>query len=76
MYAEFSNTDLRERIKTIEIPSLILLESMFKNIKPMVAEQYKDLNNAQLEYADKGLHFIMYDDKEWYTNQLTCFLND
>ena len=76
MYAEFSNTDLRERIKTIEIPSLILLESMFKNIKPMVAEQYKDLNNAQLEYADKGLHFIMYDDKEWYTNQLTGFLND
>jgi pimeloyl-ACP methyl ester carboxylesterase len=74
IYCDFSNTDLREKIKTIECPSLILLESSFKNIKPAIDEQYKNLKNTKLQYADKGLHFIMYDDKEWYFKQLDNFL--
>lgn len=28
-----------------------------------------------MQYASKGLHFIMYDDKEWYLNQLNNFLS-
>ncbi len=60
--------------KTIKCPSLILLEAYFKNVKPAIEEQYKNLKNANVQYADKGLHFIMYDDKEWYFKQLNNFL--
>jgi pimeloyl-ACP methyl ester carboxylesterase len=74
VYCDFWNVDLREKIKTINCPNLILLESYFVNIKSSVEEQYKGLSNANLKYANKGLHFIMYDDKEWYFSQLTKFL--
>lgn len=74
MYCDFMNTDLREKIINIKCPSLILLESYFKNLEPAINEQYKNLKNADLQYADKGLHFIMYDDKEWYLKQLQNFI--
>jgi len=75
MYCDFTNTDLRQKIEKIKCPSLILLENSFKTIKPAIEEQYKNLKNANLQYSTKGLHFIMYDDKEWYLNQLNNFLN-
>lgn len=74
MYCDFSNTDLREKIKNITCPSLILLESYFVNFKPGIESQYKNLKTANIQYANKGLHFIMYDDKEWYFDQLHNFL--
>ncbi|UZR98840.1 alpha/beta fold hydrolase [Chondrinema litorale] len=75
MYCDFANVDLRESIKNIKCPSLILLEDYFKNIKPSIEAQYKNLQTADLQYSTKGLHFIMYDDKDWYFNQLQNFLN-
>ncbi|MCT2407461.1 alpha/beta hydrolase [Chryseobacterium antibioticum] len=75
MYCDFSNTDLREKIQTIQCPSLILLESYFVNFKPAIESQYKNLKWADMRYASKGLHFIMYDDKEWYFEQLNNFLS-
>jgi pimeloyl-ACP methyl ester carboxylesterase len=75
MYCDFTNTDLRKKIENIKCPSLILLEDSFKTIKPAIKEQYKKLKNANLQYSTKGLHFKMYDDKEWYLNQLNNFLN-
>ncbi|ASK30688.1 alpha/beta hydrolase [Chryseobacterium sp. T16E-39] len=75
MYCDFSNTDLREKIKNIQCPSLILLESYFTNFKPAIEDQYKNMKNANLQYATKGLHFIMYDDKEWFFTQLNNFLS-
>jgi pimeloyl-ACP methyl ester carboxylesterase len=75
MYCDFSNTDLRETISKIECPALILLEGYFKHVKPDIEEQYKELKTASLRYSNKGLHFIMYDDKEWYLTQINDFLN-
>lgn len=75
MYCDFYNTDLREKIKNIQCPSLILLESYFITLKPTIESQYKNLKNANMQFASKGLHFIMYDDKNWYFNQLTHFLS-
>ncbi|HSD07235.1 alpha/beta hydrolase [Flavobacterium sp.] len=74
MYCDFSNTDLRDKIATIKCPSLILLESYFANLKPTIENQYKNLKTANFQYANKGLHFIMYDDKEWYQTQLNNFI--
>ncbi|MFM9989763.1 alpha/beta fold hydrolase [Flavobacterium sp.] len=75
MYCDFTNTDLRQKIENIKCSSLILLEDSFKTIKPAIEEQYKNLKNANFQYSTKGFHFIMYDDKEWYLNQLNNFLN-
>lgn len=74
MYCDFFNTDLRDRISTIKCPALILLESYFINLKAAIEGQYKNLKTANFQYADKGLHFIMYDDTEWYLAQLNTFL--
>jgi pimeloyl-ACP methyl ester carboxylesterase len=74
MFCDFTNTDLREKIKAIKCPTLILLEEYFKNVKPAIEEQYKNLKSAKLQYSNKGLHFIMYDDKEWYFSQLNNFI--
>lgn len=74
MYCDFSNTDLREKIKTSNCSALILLESYFANMKPAMEEQYKNLKNAHLKYAEKGLHFIMYDDQNWYFKQVDDFI--
>ncbi|REC77188.1 alpha/beta hydrolase [Chryseobacterium elymi] len=75
MYCDFSNTDLREKIQHIQCPALVLLESYFVNFKPAIENQYKNLKTADMRYALKGLHFIMYDDKEWYLEQLNNFLS-
>ena len=74
MYCDFSNTDLREKTALIECPALILLESYFVNFKPALNEQFKNLKTANIQYATKGLHFIMYDDTEWYNEQLISFI--
>lgn len=74
MYCDFSNTDLRAKIAQIKCPSLILLESYFINLKPAIEDQYKNLKTANFQYANKGLHFIMYDDKDWYLAQLNTFI--
>ncbi len=74
MYCDFSNTDLRERIGSIEIPSLILMEDLFKNFQPAIDSQYANLKTATIKYSNKGLHFIMYDDKDWYLSQLKDFV--
>ncbi|WP_259065169.1 alpha/beta fold hydrolase [Mucilaginibacter sp. X4EP1] len=74
MYCDFSNTDLRQKIGTIQCPALILLEANFTRLKPAIEEQYKELKTAQLVYAAKGLHFIMYDDRDWFDQQLTAFI--
>jgi hypothetical protein len=34
MYQIFSNTDLREKIKNIKCPTLVLLRNILKNVKP------------------------------------------
>lgn len=75
MYCDFSNTDLRQKIGKIEGKALILLEADFKKFKSAVEEQYKNLKNANLQYSNNGSHFIMYDDKEWFFNQLDEFIS-
>lgn len=74
MYCDFMNTDLRQKISTIKCPSLILLEANFATYSSAVDEQYANLKTATKVYAQKGLHFIMYDDTAWYDKQLTGFI--
>ncbi|MCD8178850.1 MAG: alpha/beta hydrolase [Tannerellaceae bacterium] len=73
---DFSNTDLREQIRNITVPSLIILEPHFRNIESPIKEQYKNLSTAQIIYANKGLHFVMFDDKEWFINEVREFIKE
>ncbi|NDC42853.1 MAG: alpha/beta hydrolase, partial [Chitinophagia bacterium] len=74
IYCDFSNTDLRPRLGNIKCPALVLLEPQFTSMKPKINEQFGNLANADIRYASKGLHFIMYDDRDWYYHQLDDFL--
>lgn len=74
MFCDFSNTDLRSKLSAVKCPALILLESYFANFKPAIDDQYKLLKTGDYRYATKGLHFIMYDDKNWYEAQLKSFV--
>lgn len=74
IYCQFNNTDLRATIKSIKCPALILLEAPFAQMKSAVESEYVNLPSATIRYATKGLHFIMFDDKEWYFDQLNSFL--
>ncbi len=76
MYCDFANTDLRERIKEIAVPALVLLEPHFKNIASIVNEQYRNLYGVRVRYAGKGLHFVMFDDREWFLNEVTDFVKE
>jgi pimeloyl-ACP methyl ester carboxylesterase len=71
---QFMNTDLRNVLGKIKCPSLILLEHNFEMMSPQIETQYNNLKQADIRYATKGLHFIMFDDKEWYLTQLKQFV--
>lgn len=74
MYCDFMNTDLREKISSIQCPVLILLEPGFRQYQTAIQEQYRRIKNIKYAYATRGLHFIMYDDKRWYNEQLARFI--
>jgi len=74
MYCDFANTDIREKFSYIKCPVLVMLSSGMVNFKSSIEDQYKYLKTADLQYAEKGLHFIMYDHKQWYLNKLTNFI--
>ncbi len=74
LYCDFLNTDIRTDLKNISIPVLILLQPYFKNIAESIDSQYRNLKTGQIKYAEKGLHFIMYDSKEWYLTELNAFI--
>lgn len=74
IYCEFLNFDLRENLSRIKRPTLILLQPAFKAKETEVKEQYSALKNANIKYAGKGLHFIMYDDRDWFIKSLQTFL--
>ena len=76
MYCDYSNTDMRPILGQVKVPALVLLEPSFQRIAPIVKEQFKDLRTLRLKYATRGLHFIMWDDWDWFIKQLKSFLNE
>jgi pimeloyl-ACP methyl ester carboxylesterase len=73
-FCEFLNTDLRDTIARVVCPSLIILEPSFKPSNAAIMGQFKKMRPPKIIYANKGLHFIMFDDKDWYLNQLKAFV--
>lgn len=72
---EMSTTDLRQDIAKIKAPILILASTFgtAENSIRIYKEQYANLPNKTIKVAD-SMHFIMYDQPEWFYNELDQFL--
>jgi len=76
IYCELLNIDLRKEIAGIKSPTLVMFQPLFKSKESEVRAQYKLLTNVDIRFAEKGLHFIMYDDPEWFFDNLRSFLKE
>ncbi|RFM30107.1 alpha/beta fold hydrolase [Deminuibacter soli] len=74
IYCQFVNTDVREKLANVQCPVNVLLEANFADNNATIQQQYALLKNKTLTYSTKGLHFIMYDDKTWFFQQLGAYL--
>lgn len=73
---EMSTTDLRQEISKIKAPVLVMA-SIFGTKEVSEKEynlQYAQLKNKTIKVAD-AKHFIMYDQPEWFYNQIDAFFN-
>jgi pimeloyl-ACP methyl ester carboxylesterase len=71
-YIEMLNLDLRNDVGHITIPVTILAASNpnLETVKKTYSDQFKNLPTVAIKYAENAAHFIMYDQPEWYINQL------
>ncbi|WP_138431794.1 alpha/beta fold hydrolase [Fodinibius saliphilus] len=83
---DLMQTDLRDDISTIEIPTYIMIAGNISmngtplytkdQVQQMAEEQYKSLSDKTIEVAEKARHFIMMDDPEWFHQTLEQFLDE
>lgn len=80
---EMQTTDLRQELATIKVPVTVLgawiayknygvtHDSTFKNF----SDQYQHVKNVNIQLTNTAKHFIMYDDPEWFFQNMDKFLN-
>jgi pimeloyl-ACP methyl ester carboxylesterase len=80
---EMQTIDLRQELATIKVPVTVLgawiayknygvtHESTFKNF----SDQYQHVKSVNIQLTDTAKHFIMYDDPQWFFQQMDEFLN-
>jgi pimeloyl-ACP methyl ester carboxylesterase len=75
-YIDMLNLDLRSELTKIKVP-VTILAATFPN-KDIVSKtyqaQYKNLPQVNVLYAENAAHFVMYDQPEWFINQLNTIL--
>jgi pimeloyl-ACP methyl ester carboxylesterase len=76
LYCDLTNTDLREQLSAVTCPALVLLQPYFSDSQAAVATQFKNLKQVKIVYSTRGLHFIMYDNYNWYMEQVISFLKE
>jgi pimeloyl-ACP methyl ester carboxylesterase len=77
-------TDLRDDISGLSTPTLIfgswIAYKDYGVTKEMVENnfrsQFKGLTNFTLLMSEKGRHFIMWDDQQWFIEQMSNFFED
>lgn len=76
-YTDYLKVDLREEVAKINIPVTILAATKpfgEEMARKTYEEQYKNLSNYELKFAEGAAHFIMFDQPEWFLNQLKSIL--
>ena len=72
-YTDLLKLDLREDIAKINIPVTVLGATHpygLEMAKQTYEGQYKNLKEYTIEFAEGAAHFIMYDQSEWFLNQI------
>lgn len=78
-YTDLLKLDLRESLKKIEIPVYILAATEPYGrvaVETTYTEQYKNLKDYSLKFAEGSGHFIMYDQPEWLLNEIQTALKN
>lgn len=72
---ELATTDIRKEIALIKSPVLVLgsIYQTKENSFKMIGQQFKTLPGATIHVADSK-HFIMYDQPQWFYNEIDTFL--
>ncbi len=76
-FTDYLKVDLREEVANIETPVLILAATQpfgKEMAKKTYENQYKNLSNYELRFAEGSSHFIMFDKPEWFMEQLKSSL--
>lgn len=81
-FYELMTTDFREELAEIENPVLVLgawysgknYGMTESSVKKTFESQYRLAKNIQIEMAPTAHHFIMWDNPEWFMDQVNSFL--
>ncbi|MFC2186299.1 alpha/beta fold hydrolase [Peijinzhouia sedimentorum] len=75
-YTDLLKLDLRDALKSIKVPSLVLGASFPDReiVKKNFDEQYANLSNKEILLAPESKHFIMFDEPEWFYSTVNKFL--
>ena len=75
-YTEILKMDIRQEVASIEVPTLVLAAVPFnlEQTQQIMGDQYANLSNKKIEYIENSGHFIMFDQPEWLSLQITSFL--
>ncbi|WP_430815519.1 alpha/beta fold hydrolase [Carboxylicivirga sp. RSCT41] len=76
-YTEILKLDLRKQVEAIKVPVLVLAAVPFnlEQTKQIMADQYALIGDKRIEYIENSGHFIMFDQPEWLSLQITSFIN-
>ena len=81
---EMMITDIRENVKNIKAPVLVLgawvaykaYGATKESTKKLYELQFKNVKDCTIKLTNIGKHFIMWDDFEWYSNTIKDFLQN
>ncbi|MEM8509088.1 MAG: alpha/beta hydrolase [Bacteroidota bacterium] len=76
-YTDYLKVDLREDVAKIKIPVIVLAATQpfgKDRVKQTYQEQYKNLTDYKLRFAEGAAHFIMFDQPEWLLKELKSSL--
>jgi pimeloyl-ACP methyl ester carboxylesterase len=75
-YTDLLKLDLRDTLTNVKAKTLILGAS-FPNVEMVnktFGEQYARLENKTIEIANDSKHFVMFDQPDWFYQQVNAFL--
>ena len=76
-YTELMRLDLRDTLKSIEQPVLLLAAGKYptkEQILKTYDDQYLNLKNKTLKFVDSSSHFVMYDQPQKLSEEITNFI--
>lgn len=76
-YTDLLKLDLRDSIAFIKAPVTILSATEpygLEIVKQTFQNQYRNLKDYTIKFADKSAHFIMFDQPEWLLNEIKAAL--